>query len=222
MSASRCLATWRGLRGSHAGNAVVIVGLGESRELAIDLIERGAWSIGCNEAQARVGVRLDYGISADRWSTEGGAVCPFSPERLELLRQSKPRVVYFHSVPESVPRWPEWFGAISPFGHQGAPHGVLRLKDLELGLLPNGWSSVVPAIAAAFWMGAARIGVVGMDLTDQTHSLWPLRRELAEILETHAQIYRGQGVQVVNLSAASEVGGLRVVTPQRFLEAGEL
>lgn len=222
MTPSHCLATWRGLRGSHAGNAIVVVGLGESRELAIDLIDRGAWSIGCNEAQAAIGVRLDYGISSDRWSTEGGAVCPFSPERLVLLRHSKPRVVYFHSNPETVPRWPEWFGAISPFGHQGAPHGVLRLKDLELALLPNGWSSVVPAIAAAFWMGAARIGVVGMDLTDRTHSLYPHRNELGGILDAHATIYRKAGVPVVNLSEGSGVGGLEKVSPQRFMNEAPL
>lgn len=222
MSASPCLATWRSIRGFCQGQPVVIVGLGESRELAIDLIANGARSIGCNEAQALIGVLLDFGISSDRWSTEGGAVCPFSPERLELLSDSRPKVVYFHSIPESVPRWPGWFARICAFAHQGAPHGVLRLEDLERGLLPNGWSSVIPAIAAAFWMGAKRIGVVGMDLTDRSHSLWPLRAALAEILEAHAKIYRDLGVQVVNLSAASEVGGLPVVTPRQFLSPAEL
>ena len=217
MSASHCLAAWRGLRGTFKGQAVVVVGLGESRELASDLIDRGAWSIGCNEAQAEIGVRLDFGLSSDRWSAEGGATCPFSTDRLLLLRHSRPRVVYFHSVPESVPRWPEWFGTISAFGHQGAPHGVLRLEDLELGLLPNGWSSVVPAIAAAFWMGAGMIGVVGMDLTDPAHSLWPLREKLAEILAAHAAIYRKAGVPVVNLSPVSEVHGLPRATVSQFV-----
>jgi hypothetical protein len=195
----------------------VVVGLGASRELARDLIHRGAFSIGCNEAQAALGVTMDFGLSADRWSHQGGAVCPFSPERLEALRLSRPRGAYFHSIPDSVPAvWPEWRGKLVPFGHQGPPHGSLSLEDVHDRLLPNGWSSVVPAIAAAWWLGASRIGVCGMDLTDRSHSLWPHRVELSKILAAHSEIYRAAGCPVVNLSETSIVRGLEVVSPLRF------
>lgn len=205
--------SWEDLRRTAVGPFLVI-GLGESRELTPALIARGGFSIGCNEAQAVTSHgfrRLDYGLSFDRWEPAGGATCPFSPARLNALRRSRPRRVYFHSVPDSIP-WPEFLPFICPVGYQ-SPQGTLRLAELAKGLLPNGWSSVVGAIAAAYWLGATTIGVVGLDLTDRAHKLQPHRAELSTFLGRHEAIYRAAGVPVVNLSARSQVGGLPRADP---------
>lgn len=141
----------------------------------------------------------------------------FRPERFAAIEQSRARAVFTSVVDLGV-----------------AHPCVVRFKlgrrggtSVEAhGQLPYTRNSPYIALALALFMGARRIGLIGVDFTEDhffgatgTH---PLARELDRIDREYgrlAQEAAAHGVEILNLSAESRLTSLPRVTLEAFLDA---
>jgi spore maturation protein CgeB/predicted O-methyltransferase YrrM len=97
--------------------------------------------------------------------------------------------------------------------------------DIRADALPYTQNSPYVAVCLAAYMGARRIGLIGVDFTDDhffartgTH---PLARRLSEIDAQYGRLAAAlgeRGVELVNLSAESRLTSLRKVPVQEFCE----
>jgi hypothetical protein len=195
-----------GWRDRHTGQTIVVCGCGRS---LLDLPEPQRWiTIGVND----VGRLFDptylvvlnprSQFSADRFRhvSESRAFAVFTQLDAAQLGVTHPRVVRFR------------------LGRRGG-------TDLAaLDTLPYTRNSPYVAVCLAAFLGARRIGLIGVDLTDHHFfgdtGAHPLAREMAAIDQEYGRLavaLASGGVELVNLSRASRLSTLPKAVPVTFL-----
>ncbi len=190
--------TLRPWRGRHAGETIVVCGCGRSLR---DLPEPGLWlTIGVND----VGRLFDptYLVVVNPRSQ-------FRGDRFRHVAASRARAVFTQLDPRR-----DLGGADLPFVRfRLGRRGGTVLDDPDS--LPYTRNSPYVAACLAAFLGAKRIGLIGVDFTD--HHFFadtgrhPLARELARIDREYAglrEAFARRGVELVNLSAESRLGAL--------------
>ncbi|MCB1152005.1 DUF115 domain-containing protein [bacterium] len=159
------LATWRG---ALAGDPVLVVGAGPSLDAALPIIElhgKRAWIIAVDAAlrpMQAAGIVPDFAVSIDP-NDANAEQC----RDLNIL----PRLIYFPSThPEVVARWQGERIAAAP---EGDPLSDEVDPEGRLARLRSGGIVGTAALAAAEYMAAGAIAMVGMDLAfpdQRTHA----------------------------------------------------
>lgn len=198
------LAEWRG---RHAGEAIVVCGCG--RSLA-ELPSPERWvTIGVND----VGRLFD--------PTYLVVVNPrgqFRGDRFRYVAASRARALFTQLDPGRD------LGVTHPcvVRFRLGRRGGTELDDLES--LPYTRNSPYVAACLAAFLGARRIGLVGVDFTDHhffaATGRHPLARELAQIEREYGRLAAAlarRGVDLVNLSRESRLTSLAKVAPEAFL-----
>ncbi len=187
-------ATLADYRGRHAGETIVVCGCGPSL-LDWPDAERGT-TIGVND----VGRRFD-----PTYLVVVNPAPQFAAGRFEHVRRSRAKALFTQLD----------LGAVAPpvvrfaLGRRGA-------TDASDGrVLHYTRNSPYVAVGLAEWMGAARIGLIGVDLVDGhffgatgAHPLAARWREVDAEYARLAAALRARGVELVNLSARSRLVSL--------------
>ena len=193
----------RDFQGRHAGASIVICGCGQSL-ISLGASERFI-TIGVNDMGRRF--TPDYLVVVNPRQQ-------FTPERFAHVAQTQASAV-FTQLPELG------------FAHRA----IVRFKLGRLGgtdfsdadTLHYTRNSPCVAVGLALQMGARRIGLIGVDFTD--HHFFAqtgphgLARRLTQIDAEYArlaQACRERGVELVNLSATSQLQSLPRETPDAF------
>lgn len=178
-------------RGIHDGETFVVCGCGSS--LSSFIRPERFRTIGVNDVgrlfqpDYLVVVNRPHQFSGDRYRfvEESGARAIFTQLKLDLPRQ--------HVVPFRL-------------GQRGG------VEVSDPGALPYTRNSPYVAMALAMYMGARRIGVIGVDFTDHhffgATGRHPLTRELARIDGEYRRLYEEccrRGIEVFNLSGESRL-----------------
>lgn len=199
--------TIEGFRNRHAGETIIVCGCGQSlRDLPV---LTSTVTIGVND----VGRRFDptYLVVLNPRGQ-------FRGDRYRFVESSRAQALFSQlPINASQTRLVRFAlgkrGGTDPFNPQQMPYTR---------------NSPYVAACLAAYMGARRIGLIGVDFTDdhffgQTgrHSLL---RELPRIDKEYAQLeaeFRRQGIELVNLSAQSCLTSLRKVPVGDYAESGE-
>jgi len=185
------LASWRD---RHAHESIIVCGCGSS--LTPDVPKLGLTTIGVND----VGRLFD-----PTYLVVLNPARQFRGDRFDFVRRSRAQALFTQLD----------LGAVAPpvvrfrLGHHGGT---------EIGpepVLHHTQNSPYLAVCLAAWMGARRIGLIGVDFTD--HHFFartgrhPLSARLQRIDQEYARLAESlaqQGIELVNLSAQSRLQGL--------------
>jgi glycosyltransferase involved in cell wall biosynthesis len=200
----RELAAWRD---RHAGETIVVCGCGRSLN---DLPCPERWiSIGVNDVGRLFDPTYLVVLNPRR---------QFAGDRFRYVLESRARALFTQLDPR----------------HLGLEHGhVVRFRLGQRGgtdfsggdALPYTRNSPYVAVCLAAFMGAKRIGLIGVDFTDHHFFAETGRHSLARDLDTIDREYRQlaaalarHGVELVNLSNASRLTSLTRAEPASFLQ----
>lgn len=182
--------TWQDLQGRHRGQDLVVLGLGPSLEQCLG--PRAAWftSVGVNDVW---GIhQVDYLVVADLLER-------FTPTRRQTIEASRPRTL-IHLFDDVLGRLLPTVGLVQYRGE--GPRSRPDLERVSKGLIPDGWTSVYTATLLAWWLGARRIGIAGLDITPNSnlngYIQW-IDRAFAGLVDELG----AAGCQVLNLSETS-------------------
>ena len=192
-------------RNRHRGETVIVCGCGAS--LKTLPVPAGCLTIGTNDVgrlfdpDYLVVVNPPAQLAADRWSYVERSRAQVVFSQLDLPLQHAPLVKF----------------RLGRFGEAGFE---------EPDLLHYTQNSPYVALSLALFMGASRIGLIGVDFTDHHFfggtGAHPLSGRLAQIDREYARVRElaaARGVELVNLSADSRLTSLPRVTIQAFLDA---
>lgn len=206
----------------HAGEDFIIVGCGPS--------VRPSWSppkdvvtIGVTDCRRWMTRNPDYLLLTDRplrFLEPGEST--FDSERLRIISKTTPRAVFVpiegHKDHARDHRYEEWNVLI----HREVELHKFRFGEDGQGEASDGErlgyskTSMFPAALLAEWMGARRIGLIGLDLIDHPNLTW----RIPEIDRHFENLWRGmreRGVELVNLSSVSELSSVPKITIEEFL-----
>jgi hypothetical protein len=188
----------------HAGESMLVVGLGESVNL---LDHPGTFvSIGVNDIGRKF--HPTYLLNVNNRSQYKG-------DRFQFIEGTKARFIFTHNPREQGNAQPP----IVTFEVAREVGGVA----IEGNKLPHFRNSPYMAVALAGYMGARRIGVIGVDFTD--NHFWikdgphRLNNEFDRINAQYgklAQHLSGQGIEVFNLSPISRLTSLAKLTLEQW------
>lgn len=188
-------------RDRHAGQDLIVCGCGTS--LTAEVVEQAArhgWvTIGVNDVGRLFTPDYLVVLNPPR---------QFRGDRFEHVRHSQAQAVFTQLTPQVL-------GPINPPLVQitlGVHGGTEVGTD---GSLPHTQNSPYVAVCLAAWMGAKRIGLIGVDFTDHhffaRSGRHPLSARLARIDQEYgalAQALKARGVELVNLSSLSRLQSL--------------
>lgn len=183
-----------GFAGCHRGETILVCGCGSSLSTLRD--SGRCVTIGVND----VGRLFDptYLVALNPRQQ-------FTGDRFRYVEESRARAVFTQLD----------LGLRHPYvvRFRLGPYGGTELIDPEA--LPHTRNSPYVALCLALYMGAARIGLIGVDFTDHhffaATGRHPLTRQLAQIDREYARFagaWAGRGVEIVNLSAESRLTAL--------------
>ena len=205
ITASTDRGTLADFRARHAGATIIVCGCGPSLNL-LTTPERFI-TIGVND----VGRLFDptYLVVLNRRSQ-------FSGDRFKYVEQSRAKALFTQLADSIKSQAP-----IVPFRL-----GKYRGTDLsDPAALPYTKNSPYVAVCLALHMGARRIGLLGVDFTDDHFfgptGVHPLTRQLATIDEEYRRLRQSaaaRGVEIVNLSSASRLQSLPCVSLPDFTD----
>ncbi len=180
---------WSELQGRNAGEDILVLGLGPSLEDAVGA--RCGWytTVGVNDI---MGIhRVDYLVLAD-------VLDNFEPSRRAVVASSRPDVLV-HAVPLDPVDWPGVeLVRVRSEGAVARPN-LVRVGG---GMFPDGWTSVYMAVLVAWWLGARRIGIAGMDITPD-HNLSAYLGWIDRAFQGLQEELQAVGCELRNLSPAS-------------------
>jgi hypothetical protein len=196
--------TLAGFRGRHAGEAIVVCGCGESLP-TLASPERFV-TIGVNDVGRLF--QPDYLLVANRPGE-------FVPDRFRYVAESRARALFTpYDLGVDHPHVVRFTLGI----HGGTDFG-------EPEILHYTQNSPYIAVCLAMHLGAAQIGLIGVDFTDHHFFRKTGRHRLTSTLERIDSEYRRlrdacarSGVEVFNLSATSRLTSLPRKTVERFRE----
>lgn len=184
----------QGVAGRHAGESIIVCGCGSS--LTPEVAQFGLTTIGVND----VGRLFD-----PTYLVVVNPARQFRGDRFNFVRQSRAQALFTQLD----------LGPVAPpvvrfrLGRHGGtdigPEAVLHHTQ----------NSPYVAVSLAAWMGARRIGLIGVDFTD--HHFFartgrhPLSARLQRIDQEYARLAEAlqqQGIELVNLSPVSRLQGL--------------
>ena len=190
-------------RDRHGGETIVVCGCGESLN-SLERPERFV-TIGVNDVGRRF--TPDYLVVVNPRSQ-------FSADRFKYVEASKSKAL-FTQFPD--------LGVAHPciINFQLGTYGGIDFSDANV--LHYTQNSPYVALCLAAYMGASRIGLIGVDFTDNhffaltgTH---PLAAQLSTIDEQYRRLgeaLRGRGIEVVNLSPTSRLTAFPKMAVQEF------
>jgi Glycosyl transferases group 1 len=177
---------------AHRGDTIIVCGCGESLNL-LEQPERYV-TIGVNDVGRRF--TPDYLVVVNPRSQ-------FSSERFSYVERSKARTLFTQVTDLGVPH-----PHVVHFGL--GQYGGTDLSDPNV--LPYTQNSPYVAVCLAALMGAKRIGLIGVDFTDNhffgSTGAHPLAAQLSTIDEQYRRLgeaLQGRGIEVVNLSPVSHL-----------------
>jgi len=201
----------RTFRNRHAGETIVVCGCGRS---LLELPDPGRFlTVGVNDVGRLF--QPTYLVVLNPKSQ-------FKKDRFRHVAESRARAVFTQLDPER-----DLGGLRHP---QVVRFALGRRGGTDLSnpdSLPYTRNSPYVALCLAAFLGAKRIGLIGVDFTDHhffgQSGRHPLARELARIDREYgrlAEALAARGIEVANLSAASRLSALPKVDPSDFLGPG--
>lgn len=196
---SEGLANWRD---RHAGESIIVCGCGSS--LTPEVAQLGLTTIGVND----VGRLFD-----PTYLVVLNPARQFKGDRFNFVRQSRAQALFTQLD-------------LSPVAPPVVRFQLGRHGGTEIGqqaVLHHTQNSPYLAVCLAAWMGARRIGLIGVDFTD--HHFFartgrhPLSARLQRIDEEYARLadaFQCQGIELFNLSPVSRLQGLRRMSALDF------
>jgi len=194
-------------RDVHRGEKVVVCGCGESLR-----------SLTNPDACVTIGVNDVGRLFTPTYLVVVNPLRQFASHRLRFIASSRAHVLFTQMADLKVthPRVVKF---------RLGSYGGTDLSDPDF--LHYTQNSPYVAMCLAAFMGARRIGLIGVDFTDgnffERTGTHPLATSLDEIDREYghfAEACAARGVEVVNLSAVSRLQSLRRVTPEAFVAEG--
>lgn len=180
--------TLMGFRDFHAGERMIVAGLGPS------IVEaRSTWlpTIGVHDIERHLAV--DYVLVTDPERE-------FTQERWAYIKDATAKVFYLKDVVEFDQR-PNSI----PFEIRSTPIGRTPILPGSNGVLPTDLDSPHAALQLAVWMGASEIGLIGVDHDGSHRNTGWLAPWICQQYGRWADFYSKQGISVVKLSQKSQL-----------------